>query len=210
MPCGRPRSQGVKPAGMDLAQDSDEALAARAAAGDGGAFRTLYDRHAPRVRAMAARMLGDDHQTLDLVQDVFARAWAALGAYDPGRPWRPWLLAIASRAVVDELRRRSRWKPMPDDDRLPDSAPRPEAVVACREELDRVRGALRRVPPPLRLVLLLVFQERLSYEEVAEALGVTVNLVRVRLFRGLRRLGTRWDRGTLKGVRPDFMTHLPV
>ena len=77
---------------------------------------------------------------------------------------------------------------MAEDDRIPDDAPRPENVVLWREELGRIREALGRVPEGLRMVLLLVFQEQMSHEQVAETLGITVNLVRVRLFRGLRRL----------------------
>ena len=171
-----------------LAVESDESLAARAASGSRAAFFELYQRYAPRVHAIALRMLGDSHQAHDLTQDVFARAWASVRSIDPARKVAPWLIRVASNRIVDELKRRRRWSTMAEDDRIPDDAPRPENVVLRREELGRIRDALGRVPEGLRMVLVLVFQEQMSHQEVAETLGITVNLVRVRLFRGLRRL----------------------
>ena len=174
------------------ALESDESLVVRAASGSRAAFHELYQRYASRVRALAVRMLGDAHLANDLMQDVFARAWASVRTVDPSRKFGAWLIRIATNRVVDELKRRRRWTALIEDDRIPDEAPRPELVVLRREELSRIREALGRVPEGPRLVLLLVFQEQMPYEEVADTLGISVNLVRVRLFRGLR-----WLQGEL-------------
>lgn len=173
---------------MELAVESDESLAVRAASGSQAAFYELYQRYAPRVRALALRMLGDPHLANDLTQDVFSRAWASVRTIDPSRKFGAWLIRVATNRVVDELKQRRRWTPLAEEDRVPDESPRPELVVLRREELNRIREAVGRVPEGLRLVLVLVLQEQMPYEDVAETLGISINLVRVRLFRGLRRL----------------------
>jgi RNA polymerase sigma-70 factor (ECF subfamily) len=178
----------VKTCKAELAVERDESLARRAATGSRAAFYELYERYAPRIYALALRMLGDSHLAHDLTQDVFARAWAAIRSFDPDRKVAQWLIKIASNRVLDELKQRRRWTTLEEDDRIPDEAPRPESVVLHREELGRIREALVRVPEGLRLVLVLIFQEQLTSEEVSDALGISANLVRVRLFRGLRRL----------------------
>jgi len=180
--------EDVKTSGKDIEVEGDEALATLASAGSRAAFFELYQRYSTRIRSMAARMTGDEHVANDLTQDVFARAWTSLDSFDPSRKFAPWLFAIATHRIVDELKRRRRWKPAPEDDTLPDRAPRPEIVVLRREEVGLLREALGRVPAPLRIVLILTLQEQQSPEEVAESLGISVNLARVRLCRGLRTL----------------------
>lgn len=168
--------------------ESDEALAVRASEGSRAAFQELYRRYSGRVYSISLRMLGDEHQAHDLTQDVFGRAWSSLGTLDPTRRFAPWILKISTNRIMDELKRRHRWAAIPDGVEVADDAPRPEHVILQREEQERIRKALGRVPEPLRLVLVLVFQEQMSYEDIADLLGITVNLARVRLFRGLRRL----------------------
>lgn len=173
---------------VESSQEPDEELARRAAGGRREDFALLYERYVRPVHSLVARMTGDPDRARDLTQDIFGRALASIRSYDPARKFSSWLFKIATHRVVDHLHDRKRWEAVDVADEPSDSAPRPEVVLAHREDAERVRAALPRVPEELRLVLLLSFQEQMSHAEIAETLSITVNLARVRLFRGLRRL----------------------
>jgi RNA polymerase sigma-70 factor (ECF subfamily) len=170
------------------APGTDEAVASKAAAGDRAAFAELHRRFADRVWSMAKRMTGDANRADDITQDVFRRALGSLAAYDPSRKFSSWLLKIATNRIVDDLTRRRLWTGSGGADEAEAREPDPAAAALLEEDAERVRRALQAVPHAPRIVLLLFFQERLGYDEIAEMLGVSVNVARVRMFRGLRHL----------------------
>lgn len=167
---------------------SDEALAARAARGDREAFGRLFERYSRPVYSLAVRMTLSPDRARDLAQDVFARALGRIRTFDPSRRFSSWIFRVAANWIRNDLESRGRWRSEDLRDDPEDLAPRPDMIAAADEELGRVREAAARVPEPLRLVLLLYFQEQMAYEQIAETLDITVNLARVRLFRALRRL----------------------
>src|SRR5450631_3600143 len=84
------------------------ALMARAQDGDRQAYRTLLEDMTPFLRALAARCFKDPGDIEDATQDVLLTVHAVRHAYDPGRPFGPWLVAIANRRIIDRLRRQIR------------------------------------------------------------------------------------------------------
>src|SRR6202521_699716 len=85
-------------------------LMARAQDGDRGAYRALLEDITPYLRALATRCSRDTGDIEDAVQDVLLTVHAVRHAYDPGRPFGPWLVAIANRRIIDRLRRQTRAK----------------------------------------------------------------------------------------------------
>ena len=83
-------------------------LMARAQDGDRGAYRALLEDVTPYLRALATRCFRDTGDIEDAVQDVLLTVHAVRHAYDPGRPFGPWLVAIANRRIIDRLRRQMR------------------------------------------------------------------------------------------------------
>ena len=79
---------------------------ARAQDGDRAAYRRLLEDITPYLRSLAARHRVLSGELEDVVQDMLLTVHAVRHAYDPGRPFGPWLLAIARRRIVDRLRRR--------------------------------------------------------------------------------------------------------
>jgi RNA polymerase sigma-70 factor (ECF subfamily) len=185
--------------------DGDGDLLARAADGDGDAFRSLLDRHAGRVFATAYRVLGDRAEAEDTTQESFARLWRVLGgvstAQAPDRDAAGWLIRAARNLSIDRLRRRKRWA---DDetavDREADGAPNAEATRQSADVARRVRAELDALPDRQRAALALVHFEGMRQAEAAESLGVSVEALESLLARGRRALKAR-----LAGDREDLI-----
>ncbi len=85
-------------------------LMARAQSGDRQAYRTLVEEIEPYIRSLAARCFKQSADVEDVLQDVLLTVHMVRRAYDPNRPFGPWLLAIANRRIIDRLRRETRQK----------------------------------------------------------------------------------------------------
>lgn len=148
----------------------------------------LTRRHYGPVYGLARRLLGNDAAARDAAQETFARAFAHLREFDPRRSFRTWIFAILAHHVRDLLRRR---RPLPLDAAAEESLPDltlPETPVIRREDRDRLLAALDRLPFDWKIVVTLKTQQDLSGAEIAEMLGISVNAVRIRLYRALAAL----------------------
>ncbi|MFO7167397.1 MAG: sigma-70 family RNA polymerase sigma factor [Chloroflexota bacterium] len=170
---------------MDQHAD-DIGLVERALAGDQLAFTQLMQRYAGAVFNLAYRMLGNAQDAEDASQEIFLRAYTRLESFDRARRFSTWLLSIASNYCIDRLRRqRMSWLTLDDVAySLPSGERGPEAGALQREERDRVQQALMRLPDNYRQVMVLRYWYDLSYDEIAEATGLTESTIKTRLFRG--------------------------
>jgi len=167
--------------------DPDRETAARAAAGDGPAFRALVDAWRGRVLAFCARMTRDRATAEDLAQEVFLHLYQVLRRYDPGRPFAPWMRRVTANCVLNRLRARPAATRSLDD---PDAPPRADSrspdPVRAAEGADQARAVrlhLARLPEGWRAVVALRYSEGLSIAEIASALDLPENTVKTRLFR---------------------------
>lgn len=140
----------------------------------------------PSLRRYARGLVSDRDRADDLVQDTLERAWSRFPLWRKRGEMRAWMFGIMHNHFIDRLRaERSR----PEDsagDNLPDLPQRPLQTDALEvRDLDRL---LQRLPPEHREVLLLVGVEALSYQQVAEVIGVPVGTVMSRLSRARARL----------------------
>jgi RNA polymerase sigma-70 factor, ECF subfamily len=160
---------------MDLLQ--------RFAAGDLEAFESLFRQYQGEVYRWIIRIVRNSATAEDLTVETFWRMYRARAQFDPSRgTLGPWLRRIATNAALDHLRRPRREVPLPDD--LPATAKQPPAEqLELRRE---ILSAIEKLSPPLRAVILLALVEEESYENIARALEISENAVRVRLFRGVR------------------------
>jgi RNA polymerase sigma-70 factor (ECF subfamily) len=172
----------VVPGVEALLETTDEELVR---AGDTAA---LVRRYYGPVFGLARRLLGGAADARDAAQETFARAIAHLRDFQPGRSFRAWLFSIAANLVRD-LHRRRRTSPLEPaiEETLPDLAP-PDARMLSEENRERLAAAVERLPFDLKAVVALHFQEDLPPSEIAEALGISPNAVRIRLYRALAAL----------------------
>jgi RNA polymerase sigma-70 factor (ECF subfamily) len=184
----------------------DQALLAALRAGDPRAYETLVRTAAPQLLAVCRRILRNEEEARDAVQDAFVNAWKSLDRFEAGSRLSTWLHRIAVNACLMRLRSRRRRPEEPIDALLPAfledghqavAAERwvePADVALGRKELAaRVREAIDRLPETYRVVLLLRDIEGMDTAQAAEALGVTENAVKLRLHRARQALRTLLD-----------------
>lgn len=173
---------------------SDGELTALALAGRQEAYRALLARHREPIFRSVRASVGDPTEALDVTQEVFISAFAALSRYDPDRPFIAWLRRIALNKCRDWARRRAvrsfftRAAPLDESFAIADPAASPEIELADRAELARASAAIATLPSRLRETLLLRTVSGLTQSEAADILGVTEKTVETRLYRARSKL----------------------
>jgi RNA polymerase sigma factor (sigma-70 family) len=161
-------------------------LGARLAAGEDGAIDECYAALGPMVLGYLRRFVARD-EAEDVLQRVFYEVWRNQDRYDPSRSLEAWVLGIARKRAIDQLRRRhANVVPIEElrDLAGDDGRELAERFARARE----VRGALERLPKEQREVLTLAYFGELTQREIAERLSVPLGTVKARAFRGLRRI----------------------
>lgn len=162
-------------------------LVRRSRAGDPDAFEALYREHSGRVYALCLRLSGDAQQASELTQDVFVRAWEALGSFRGEAAFGTWLHAVALNLYRQhqrgERRRRARVETRDDLDGF--AAAVREAHPEDRIDLER---AVARLPPRARTALVLHDIHGYRCREVAEMTGTAVGTIQAHLHRARKLL----------------------
>lgn len=194
------RSSSLRPDAprIPLADLTDEQLFQRYTNGDEEGFQLLMRRYEPRIQGFLRKRLNDEERVEDLTQDTFLRIHRARDSYDPGRKFSTWIHTIANNLLKNEFRNRSRRRETAFSELRPETTPagnasRPVEFQAegADPEQETYRSELRiaidiaieqmdehhRIPFVMREV------EDLSYEEIAEAIGIPVGTVKSRLNR---------------------------
>jgi RNA polymerase sigma-70 factor, ECF subfamily len=177
--------------------DGDAELVGKAQGGDRAAFEALVRRTGRLVFARLYLDTGDPHRAEDLVQDTFLLAFRSIGQLKDPEGFRPWLLAIAHRQVLDAVRRDGRKKrsgPTATGEALnlvPTNGVPPDEAAQAEEGRARVIAALRELPEEYRLPLSLRYLAGADYEAISQQLGLTNGSLRGMLHRGLKLLKER-------------------
>jgi RNA polymerase sigma factor (sigma-70 family) len=167
-------------------QGASSNLGARLAAGEEGAINDVYSALGPMVLGYLRRFVPRD-EAEDVLQRVFYEVWRNRDRYDPTRSLEAWVLGIARKRAIDQLRRRHA-NVVPIEE-LRDIAGDDGRELAERyARANQVRGALGRLPREQREVLTLAYFGDLTQTEIAARLGIPLGTVKARTFRGLRRL----------------------
>jgi RNA polymerase sigma factor (sigma-70 family) len=147
----------------------------------------IVAEHSTRVYRLAYRLTGNPHDAEDLTQEVFVRVFRSLSSYTPGT-FEGWLHRITTNLFLDQARRKSkiRFDALADDAdaRIPSRSAAPDTEVIDGVFDDDVESALAELPPDFRAAVVLCDIEGLSYEEIADVLGLKLGTVRSRIHRG--------------------------
>lgn len=178
----------------DPAQDQDPSddglLAVRAGEGDEEAFEVLVRRHGPVMLQLATRLLGNRTEAEDAVQDAFVNAWRKLPEFRGESAFRTWMYRIVTNRCLNQLRAR---RPATDLDSVPEpAAPEYQSSPARAAESHAATRALAvamaGLSPEQRACWVLRELHGLSYENIAETVGISLQAVRGRVFRARRYL----------------------
>lgn len=169
-------------------------LLERAQRGDGAAFAELFSRFEPDVARLCRRMLsGTGNDPEDAAAEVFLRARRSLASFDPERPFRAWLLAVANHHCIDQLRRHVRERSLFDprdaeEVSARDPSPSPLSALLWAERRDELAAAIDSLPARYRVPLVLRYFSDLDYKAIAEVMDVTPSQVNNWLYRARRTL----------------------
>lgn len=193
------------PADSDLGatQSDDGALVSRLRAGDEDAFELVVRTYSGRLLAVTRRILCNDEDARDAVQDALLSAFRSLERFEGGSLLSTWLHRIAVNAALMRLRTRRRKPEEPIENLLPvfkDDGHHQETFASWTEPVDvamtraenrtLVRNCIEQLPESYRTVLVLRDIEELDTEEAARALGISGNAVKIRLHRARQALRT--------------------
>ena len=163
---------------------ADPVLISALRSGDETAMAELYDRYSPIVYSVALRVLGDTAAAEDILQEVFIQLWRNPGLFDSSRGnLGAWLAVIARNRSIDALRKRKPESDIADvlvsvEPDLADEAERARAM-------EKVRGALSKMPPSQRTALEMAYFEGLTHTEIASKTGEPLGTIKTRIRAGL-------------------------
>jgi RNA polymerase sigma-70 factor (ECF subfamily) len=167
-------------------------------------FEAVALPHVDAAYALARRILRDDHDAQDAVQEAYLRAYRHFQAFRGGDA-RAWLLAIVRNAALTHLRRLGRQRALEPLERAePLASPEddPEVALIRAAGREHVRRAVDQLAPEFREVILLREMEGLSYREMAERIGVPQGTIMSRLARAREQLRRALGRVRAEGGMP--------
>jgi len=187
-----------KTAGAMSDADLSELLS-QVRAGDSDAWGELYRRHAPAIFRFCRRTLPAREDAEDATTEIFMKVRQKLGTYDSSRPFLAWLYKVASNHCWDTLRRRHTRQDLEtaDVEALPLKQPGPSQLerIEAEHTSTEVRTALAKLPDRARMALVLRYYAEMSYDEIADTLGVRKALVGVLLLRARHQLREVFSQG---------------
>lgn len=168
-------------------REAEREIVAACQRGERQAFDRLVVRYQRDVYRLCFRYVNNHEDANDLAQEVFLKAWRAIGRFRGDSAFSTWLYRIAVNACLNfRAVRRPALQELPEG--IPDRAPGAVAELEAEDAARRVRAAVGRLPDRQRATLILKVFHDLTHEEVAVTLGSTVGTVKANLFHALANL----------------------
>ena len=181
-----------------MTKEEEMAVIARVLRGDTDAFAALVTENQQRAYHLAWRMLGNEADAADAVQDAFLKAYTSLGDFRGDSRFSVWLYRLVNNVCIDALRRKKRWETLPleqEDEEgeswelpLADTGPDPQELLERAADREAVRAAMAALPADCREILSLREIGGLSYDEIAATLRLEQGTVKSRLNRARKKL----------------------
>jgi RNA polymerase sigma-70 factor (ECF subfamily) len=171
-----------------LEQLRDLELTCLAQAGDTEAFGELVTRYRTKIFTVVCRMVRNENDALDLVQEAFLKAWLSIQRFEGRSSFYTWLYSLTVNLTIYSLRRKGRHEEVELDDALPSSLPTPGVNCQRTEIREQVNTAIAKLSPEHRAVIVLKELEGLRYHEIAEVLNLSMGTVMSRIFHSRKNL----------------------
>jgi RNA polymerase sigma-70 factor (ECF subfamily) len=178
-----------------LVNESESEWLIKAQSGDTQAFTCLLEAYQRPVFNLCYRMLGNAQDAEDAAQETFLRAYQSLRRYDNNRPFSTWLLSIAAHYCIDQIRKRRvqivsvEELPVPD---LPEPSPGMESNLSKKEEQQRIKAVIGVLDATDRAAVVMYYWYDFSYEEICQALSLSMSALKSRLHRARRVMAEEW------------------
>ena len=170
-------------------------LVAAARTGDDASFEELVKRTNADTFTLARRLVSDDEDARDVVQEAYLRAYRSMSKFRGDAQFTTWLYRITANCASTHLgrRRRHRHEELDEEVDVPDTRPEHDPAIAADAALLRcqLEAAIAELPPRLRAVVVLRDVYDLNHAEIAEELGISESAAKVRLHRARRKLRTQ-------------------
>ncbi|MBL0871596.1 MAG: sigma-70 family RNA polymerase sigma factor [Phycisphaerales bacterium] len=192
---------------MDQRTDNELLQAYRA--GESRALEELIRRHHDDLMRFLIRLTGDRASAEDVFQDTFLQVHISADVFDASRRFKPWLFTIAANKARDLLRRNARRRAFDLDSPVSKSSSsgdattfmdlmqvrvdQPSDAVSSAERDSMVQGVISNLPVSLREVLLLAYFQKMSYNQIADALDIPLGTVKSRLHAAVAAFARKWQ-----------------
>jgi RNA polymerase sigma-70 factor (ECF subfamily) len=172
---------------MAMDQKIEAEIVAKVLKGDRQAYALLVEEYKSPIYNLAYRMTGNSEDSDDLTQETFIRAYQYLWRYNPRKKFFTWLYTIAFNLIKNHLRKNKKEKLSEElsASSLTDKNTSPEERLIEDQEIS---SCLLRLEDELRALLIMKYQQELSFEEIAQITGKSLSAVKMRIYRGLEKL----------------------
>jgi RNA polymerase sigma-70 factor (ECF subfamily) len=220
---------GAAPAKLRTDASEECAFLAAAKRGDATAFEFLCKQSAKMVFRVARRMMRNNEDAEDVLQESFQQAFIHLNSFNGGSRFSTWLSRIAINAALMKLRKKQHlWDVSLDESNedeqsshrldVEDQGPNPEQLYAQTERQQILAEAMNELAPGMRKAIELREIDERSGEETAQIMGISVSAVKARVFHGRRKLRERltqiaepaWHSARKTSPRMGDTTHISV
>ena len=164
--------------------------------GDSHAFSCLVETYERPVFNLCYRMLGNTQDAEDAAQETFLRAFQSLKRFEMGRSFSTWLLSISAHHCIDQLRKRRfhmvSVEELPEAE-LSEPTPGVERIFDQKNESGRIQKLLDILNPIDRAAVVMYYWYDYSYEEICDALSISMSALKSRMHRSRRTLLEQWN-----------------
>lgn len=166
----------------------DIELVAEIKAGNSAALAEVIELYQKKVYNSAYAIVGNPQDAMDIAQDTFIRAWSRIGTWRGETGLAPWLCRIAANLAIDFLRKHKRLIPVADIKSHQEVQPSVEADLLREETKFQLEQAVAALPLEYRQLVILRHSGEMSYQEMADLLGLSLSQVKNRLLRARQML----------------------
>lgn len=177
---------------MDITLLSDQQLIEQALGGNPSSYGILFDRYRGQLYAATLQKCGDRHDTQDIIQETFVKAYLNLCHYDSRYTFGQWIYTIARNLFIDYTRKKRTQRGTVSIDRndeinTPSDSPNPEERIISHQNRSELSALMDQLPPHYRTMIELRFMNEYSYEEIAQRLAMPIGTVKTQIHRARER-----------------------
>jgi len=182
---------------MDWMEGNDAAVVALVLGGEQDAYRVLVERHSRAVFRLAYRMMGNEHDAEEVVQETFLKAYRSLKKFEERSAFSTWLYRITSNCALDLIRKRQRHDdkraPQPPEEsevvaQIATGDPGPDRLALSGELGKQIYAAMRELSPMERAAFVLRHHQGHSIAEIGRLLSLEPSATKNSIFRAVQKL----------------------